>query len=425
MELLCIGDVHLGRPPARVPEAVIDALGGRTPGPAMALERAIGYALERGVDAVVFAGDVVDDGDDFYEALTDLRREVERLGTAGIAALAVTGNHDTRVLPRLAEHVDGFRLLGAGGRWEVADVAGADGEHVRLLGWSFPEPEVRASPLASGLPERSPLPTVGLLHCDRDAPGSRHAPVTSTELAGAPVDAWLLGHIHRPDALSGDRPMGYLGSLTGLDPGEPGAHGPWLLSVNAGRFGVEHVPLAPLHWCEIDVSVDALETADAVHGAIADAVGELHDGLAAAGRLPEAVGCRLRLRGRSRLRAAIERDLASANPRATPIERGSVTYFVHDWRVDILPAIALGELAEGTDPAALLARKLLVLRGEDCEDRRALIEAARERLAPIPQRRPFDALGAAPADDATVAATLERAALQALDELLAQREGEA
>ena len=102
-----------------------------------------------------------------------------------------------------------------------------------------------------------------------------------------------------------------------------------------------------------------------------------------------------------------------------------MTYFVHDWRVDILPAIALDELAEGTDPAALLARKLLVLRGEDCEDRRALIEAARERLAPIPQRRPFDALGAAPADDATVADTLERAALQALDELLAQREGEA
>ncbi len=329
------------------------------------------------------------------------------------------------MLPRLAERVEGFRLLGAGGQWETAAIDGADGEQVRVLGWSFPEPEVRASPLATSLPKRSSLPTVGLLHCDRDVPGSRHAPVTRAELAAAPVDAWLLGHIHRPDALSGDRPMGYLGSVTGLDPGEPGAHGPWLLSVSAGRLAIEQIALAPLRWCEIDVPVDALDTADAVHGAIADAVGELHDGLAAAGRLPDAVGCRLRLTGRSSLRAAIERELASTDPRATPIERGSVTYFIHDWRLEILPSIALEELAEGSDPAALLARKLLVLRGGDSDDRRALIAEARERLTPIPQRRPFDVLGAAPPDDAAIAATLERAALQALDELLAQREGEA
>ena len=77
-----------------------------------------------------------------------LHREDERRGTGGIGPLAVTGNHDTRVLPRLAERLDGFRLLGAGGQWEAADVAGADGERLRLLGWSLPELGVRAGPLA-------------------------------------------------------------------------------------------------------------------------------------------------------------------------------------------------------------------------------------------------------------------------------------
>jgi exonuclease SbcC len=133
--------------------------------------------------------------------------------------LGVAGNHDVQVLPRLADSVPGFGLLGRGGRWEVVELRSRDGGQIRVAGWSFPAAQVRTSPLADGLSVAGPGTglLVGLLHCDRDVAGSPYAPVRSAELEAAPVDAWLLGHIHRPGVLSPPRPMGYLGSLCGLD----------------------------------------------------------------------------------------------------------------------------------------------------------------------------------------------------------------
>lgn len=423
MKLLCIGDIHLGRRPSRLPQEVLDRLGGTVPGPAAAWRRAVEYAVAQGVDAVLLAGDVVEQADDFYEAYADLQAGVQRLAGAGIRVLAVAGNHDVEVLPRLAEAVDGVRLLGAGGRWEAQTIEGADGTRARVVGWSFPAPQAPTSPLAGGLPERDPLPTLGLLHCDRDQTGSRHAPVRSAELAAAPVDAWLLGHIHRPDALEGPRPSGYLGSLTGLDPGEPGVHGPWLLEVAAdGGLAIGQAALAPLRWEVLTVPVDGLEQAADVHRRVTEAVAALHAEVAQAARPPAAVGCRLRFEGRTQLRAELERTLHQDDPRHAPLERDGVVYFVHDWRLQTLPAIDLEELARGTDPVGLLAARLLLLRGPDCAARRALIEGAQRELAAVAEGPPCNTLGETPPGAERTAEVLEAAALKALDDLLAQRE---
>lgn len=423
MKLLCLGDIHLGRQPSRLSGEVIDQLAGRMPGPAAAWRRSVDYALEQGVDAVLLAGDVVEQEDDFYEAYRDLRAGVERLAAGGVQVLAVAGNHDMKVLPRLAEAVPGFRLLGAGGEWEAATVAGGSGQQVRVVGWSFPEPVVRTSPLAGGLPAREPLPTVGLLHCDRDQPGSHHAPVSHTELEAAPVDAWLLGHIHKPDALTGPRPVGYLGSVTGLDPGEPGDHGPWLLTVGPdGSLAIEQIPLAPLRWEVLEVAVDELADAGELQPRITEAL----DGLAA--RLdeivpgPDVVGVRLRLTGRTSLRAALERRLAADDPRQAPHNRDERVFFVHDWQLATQPAVDLEARARQADPVGLVARRLLLLRGGDGPERRELVRSTRERLADIPRQSIFAGLGAEPPDDEATAAYLEAAALRILDDLLAQED---
>src|SRR5690606_3810701 len=154
---------------------------------------------------------------------------------------------DPEVLLRLAQVVPQVRLLGAGGTWEARDLAGRQGAHVRIVGWSFPRRWVSESPLAgSGLEEAlaradgatngRPVAVVGLLHADRDQVGSSYAPVSSAQLAAAPVDAWLLGHVHAPDAGAGRGSGrgylgGYLGSLSSNGPGEAGARGAWLLEV--------------------------------------------------------------------------------------------------------------------------------------------------------------------------------------------------
>jgi len=425
MRLLCLADIHLGRQPARLPDALRERVGARALGPAGGWERAVEYAIDQRVEAVLLAGDVVEQEDDFHEAYPDLLRGVQRLTEAGIRVLGIAGNHDVQVLPRLAESVASFELLGRDGSWQAAQLDDGAGTLVSVLGWSFPEPVVRDSPLAQGLPkgDKAAKATIGLLHCDRDQSDSRHAPVSSRELENAPVDAWLLGHIHKPDDLSGERPIGYLGSLTGLDPGEPGPHGPWLMEI--GRDGgptMHQVPLAPLRWEELEIPVDTLDDPADVHDRIMRAIGELHDGLARLSPGPDAVGCRLRLTGRTSLRAALERTLHADDPRGAPHERDGIVYFVHDWRLETLPAIDLDELARGRDPAALLARKLLVLRGGDSEARRELIAGARERLAAVPQRRYYSALGAEPPGDEEIAEILEAAGRRGLDDLLSQGE---
>ena len=265
MKILCVGDIHLGRQPSRLPARLLEYPGARALGPTGAWDRTVDFAAKARVDAVLLAGDVVDQEDDFYEAYGDLRKGVETLSAAGISVLAVAGNHDGVVLPRLAdalppiaETASRFRLLGRDGGWEVADLKDRDGALVtRVVGWSFPASHVRSSPLAQGVPTSREGATwlIGLLHCDRDALGSSYAPVRTSELVEASTDAWLLGHIHKPDPLSLPRPIGYLGSLTGLDPGETGPHGPWVLELTPSTVSISQRPLAPKRWEEVQVDV--------------------------------------------------------------------------------------------------------------------------------------------------------------------------
>ena len=429
MKLLCVGDIHLGRQPARLPERLLDEIGASELGPAAAWRAAVDCALRDEVDAVLLAGDVVEQEDDFYEAYGDLRRGVDRLAAAGVPVLAVSGNHDVQVLPRLADAVAGFRLLGRGGVWEVEGVAGRDGRRVQVLGWSFPERRVSTSPLAAhDLPALDPDsgPVIGLLHCDRDAVGSPYAPVRSSELESAPVDAWLLGHIHKPDALAPPRPIGYLGSLTGLDPGEAGPRGPWRIESGGPDFVLEQLPLAPLRWEEIEIPLDGIETAEEADSLVVSALDALHERIAGNRFRPRAVGCRLRFTGRTVHRSEVGRSLADGDPLRMLHVSDDIAYFVHDWRMEADPAPDLDELARGADPPALLARKILLLRGPaDSADRQVLLADARRRLESLMARRAFTAHGLTPPTDDEVANLLKRAALEALAKFLDQRGGSA
>ncbi|HYW03377.1 MAG TPA: DNA repair exonuclease [Gammaproteobacteria bacterium] len=422
MKILCVGDIHLGRRPSRLPPDVLERVDVRELSPSGAWQRTVDEALRLQVDAVLLAGDVVEQENDFYEALADLRGGIEKLTQAGVQVLGVAGNHDVQVLPLLADALkQEFRLLGRDGRWEAERIRGRDGTEVRVLGWSFPRDVVTTSPLGQDLPAREPGTTIGLLHCDRDASGSHYAPVSSTELAAAPVDAWLLGHIHKPDPMSGPRPMGYLGSLTGLDPGEPGAHGPWLLEAGAAEPSIVQIPLAPLRWVAREVSLDGLERPEDVHQRITAALDELHGEISAAEVRPLAVGCRLRLTGRTRHRDEITRLLRADDPRERADGRDGILYFVEAWRLEALPEIDLEELARGKDPPALLAHKLLILRDPQSEEHPELVAALQRSLAGTVRERNFSALRADEPDRQRTIEIAEAAALRALDLLLAQR----
>jgi hypothetical protein len=373
VRLLFVGDIHLGRRPTRLPDDwSLLGLSAAELTPAAAWRDCVDHALATRPDAVVLAGDVVDALDDRFEAFSLLRTGVDRLLQAGIATFAVAGNHDVEVLPRLAAQIPGFRLIGAGGEWECVSVASRDGDALRLLGWSFPSPVVEESPLASLRFQPQPgVATLGVLHCDLDAGRGPYAPVRRSELARVPVDAWLLGHLHRPDALTGSRPIGYLGSLVGLDPGEPGSHGPWWVEVEGPqRVRARPLPLARLRWerAECVVAAQAPErAADAFFEELRDALRAIHERLTAvAPTAARVVGCRLRVSGPGRHCAEVQALMAS--PERWPQERfDDVHYFIEKLEEHAIPDLDLDALARGEDPPGLLARRLVALRDRSSE----------------------------------------------------------
>ncbi|PWG62344.1 metallophosphoesterase family protein [Spiribacter halobius] len=421
LHLLAVGDLHLGRRPSRLP----DELAGRARelGPAGAWERVVAAALEAGVDAVALAGDVVEREHDFFEAYRALRAGVEQLAGTGIRVLAVAGNHDGAVLPRLAREVDGLELLGEGGRWQRVTLE-RGGEALTLWGWSFPQPRVLQSPLEGAALERGPGPNLGLLHADRDVADSPYAPVTSRALTDAGLDGWLLGHIHQPDALSASQPSGYLGTVTGLDPGEPGPRGPWLVTIASGRVAtVDHWPLAPLRWQPINVPCENLTDPAEARATLLRAVRTLDREIASGRGQPVAVGLRVSFTGRTAIGGDALAALFPEDERGGIHDSAGVRYFIETLRVETLPEVPLETLAAREDPAGLLARRLLTLqRPADDAERRALLAEAREALLPVAREARWQPLGRADPDDAAVADWLERAARSALEALLRQQE---
>lgn len=393
-QILAIGDIHLGTRCSGLPDDLLSwGIDPEDLTPAAALKLSVDFAIKQNVDAVLFAGDVVESTNARFEAILPLEQSIRRLLEAEIQVVAIAGNHDVEALPRLAALIDGFEVLGAGGQWESRTITKNQQPVAEIVGWSFGDRFVRQSPLAQLLaeplePVSSSIPRIGLLHADLDASGGHYAPIRQIELDNTGYDAWLLGHIHKPSLQNsldaGDAaPSGYLGSLVGLDATETGLHGPWLITV-LGRadFLMKQVPLTPLRWEQISVSVDGLEyVEDVPDRLLAEAEKFVHQ-LSESGSAPIALGLRVRLEGASDQYEEIRQKVAAGdwNTLGRVID-GTRVFFKKI--IDSMELhLELTEISTGDDPAALLARRILLLQHND-DQLAALLEAARAELSSI------------------------------------------
>ena len=424
MKILAVGDIHLGRTPSRLPDEL--ASRARELGPAGAWKRTVDVAIGAEVKAVLLAGDVVERENDFFEAYRELEQGVRRLTEAGIDVIGVAGNHDVKVLPRLAEHIPKFRLLGADGQWQSCRIAD-DADSITLWGWSFPRKEVLKSPLSGQSFKFEAGINLGLLHCDRDAVNSPYAPVSNRELQQAGIDGWLLGHIHKPDALSVESPNGYLGSLTGLDRSETGPHGPWLIGTGGGRIEfVEQLPLAPIRWESLDVDLEGIgepaEAKDRALAALKDLDRQITEFPVALNlpATPDAVGVHITFSGRTRFGAAVDDEFSGDQDKVIYTGTGNRDYFVERTSVATRPERNLEDLARQPTPPGLLAQRLLWLEEpEGHPDRDRLVAQAREALRSQAQKPVWNGLDT---DDPDPVEWLRKAGLRALDQLLAQKD---
>ena len=438
--LLAIGDVHLGTQPSRLPENLDEAsLTVRDLGPEATLSRVVELAIRECVDAVLFAGDVVESTNARFEALRSLEISVNQLTNEGIPVLAVAGNHDVEALPRLASHIEGFTLLGESGSWKSYPLAREGQPAVEIVGWSFPEREVVTSPLLRlheflrvGSQAEN-VTRIGLLHADLDASGGRYAPVSRRELDESGLDAWLLGHIHIPSLMaenSGAYPLcGYLGSLVGLDPSETGPHGPWLVRVSSdGTVSAEHVALAPLRWEILKIPVDGFTDPEDIGDAILDAAGRLPCEFEERHSKLQALGIRVHLEGTTSQYAQFHSWVEQCKWSDIQRQVGETLVFVHSVYSHFTPSIDLVDVAGGADPPALIARKLLDLQDER-PGARELIEAARTELVPVVNSGRWLELdnlrdSSNPLSDRAIRDLLRQAATDILYQLLSQRTGD-
>lgn len=428
IELLCTGDLHLGRHPTQIPQA----LDGDSFSPRAVWNSTVDSAIDEDVDAVLISGDVVDRDNRYIEAYGAFEEGVTRLDAAGIPTVVVAGNHDFDALPQLVSDLDldTLTLLGADGEWERYTVRRDGDPLVHVDGWSFPQSHVLESPLETYDLDDTETPVIGLMHGDLGTQNSRYAPIEWSDLASGAVDSWVLGHIHSPGVrVESDPLVFYPGSPQPLDPGEPSAHGPWLLECGGlDRIDVTHHPFASVRYDTLEVDVSDVDDPRTITATIQD---QIHDHVTTDVDTStlELLLCRVDLTGRTSIHSEITETREQLEEQLQ-FKSGSLPVRVTDVRVETKTEADLAELAEGSSPIAYLADLLLALENDEAgEDHAALLEEATGAMAeahdagayaPLRRDRQVD-----PPDQADAAALLQQQGRVVLHELLEQREGTA
>ncbi|HHU89397.1 MAG: metallophosphoesterase family protein [Sphaerochaetaceae bacterium] len=343
MKILACSDIHLGR----ICGVEGDDLTGSS-----AWEAVVETAIAQQVDALVLAGDIVDKDKYWFEAYGPLLRGFDRLHEAGIAIVAVAGNHDSSISPKLIEEKPFVNILGLGGEWEYLDLNG-----VRFVGWSFKESHYKEDPFETFPKEflDTASPILGLLHCEVDG-ASSYAPVPAHRFEGSAF--WVLGHIHKPIVTKN-----YLncGSPFALDRGETGDHGVFLIELEGSHWSPpKMISLTPHRFEECSVELDPLTTEENIGTYINKAIREVGERIAEenySGRLY----CRLTFRGRVKPELELNKvlndeDLNKLEVDINPVLRASP---VGNYKDETTLELDLERIGGGTGIKGLLANQLI------------------------------------------------------------------
>lgn len=429
LRVLVTGDLHIGRTSTRLPKSI--------PSDSETLRAVNGWhsivehAVADGVDLLILTGDIADEDNRFWEAIGPLQTGLRHLADHGVRTLAVSGNHDHDVLPRLADALGGegnFTLLGRGGQWQRETIT-VDGRPVlHVDGWSFPAKVVNHDPVLSypAAPGQG-VAVLGVVHGDLDDAASRFAPLSLSRLTAQPVDGWLLGHIHKPRLhAQGKLFVLYPGTPQALDFGESGVHGPWQFEVDAGRVETpRQVPLSCCRYDEIEIDLtDVLDDAGfetAVLGAVREA--EERMTIESGDRL-QALSLRLRLAGRTPLFDRL--SLLSKELLDYTGSTSSLAVRIDHVYPEVLPDIDLESLARGSTPLAVAAGLLhAVETTPDAPQVQELIASVTDRMSKVGSGREYMTVADVPSVDEHTSRLLVREQLNfIIGQLVQQQDGE-
>tara|TARA_B110000438_G_scaffold97189_1_gene96299 strand:- start:581 stop:1837 length:1257 start_codon:yes stop_codon:yes gene_type:complete len=362
MKILMTGDLHMGRGSSKFPEL--------EPQTSIDCWHAIVQeAVERSVDLVLLSGDIVDRRNCYFESYMPLQTGIARLTDNGIMTIAVAGNHDFKVLPKLTENMNGekFRLLGIGGVWEEF-VFRCDSETLAVTGWSFPRSHVEISPLDSFPETKSSCDYhIAMVHGDLNATGSKYAPLSLRKMEELEEYHWLLGHVHKSElrSIKHDRWVLYPGSPQALDPGEPLHHGVWVWDTES-QDDPKSVPMSSVCYQPLRINVSTCEDTDEILDYVISQIKTNAESLInESHQRMRAVNYRIEVVGECDDPAEVEESLRKQSRNDLPFK--GVQAYIEHLRVNVLPRLDKDKLRTQKTVLARAFNLLEILESGNCD----------------------------------------------------------
>lgn len=386
MRLLLTGDLHIGRSSSDIASRGLDLRA------SAAWSRIVDLALRERVDLVCLSGDVVDQANKIWEAIGPMENGLRRLGEADIETVAVAGNHDFDVLVRLHETLpDYFHLIGRSGTWERYSIVRDGQTALHIDGWSFPNSVVTYDPVAAYDLDADPsVPILGMVHGDLDAASSRYAPLSRARLLAAAPDAWLLGHIHKPQLIESSKWMLYPGSPQALDFGEEGEHGVWILDVTH-QIGMPQIrPISNVRYDYLDIDLTDIADETRIESSIFSSVQNAAQD--ARTDYLRKLTLRLNLHGRTPLAHRIG-EITTNLERDFDLMDREIRVEIDRINISVLPDINLEEYAGVRSAPGAVARLLIELdQPEPANDVDDLIRRTKNKLSDLDRNQHYSSL---------------------------------
>ncbi len=381
-------------------------------------DRIVEFCLDTGVDFLLIAGDIYDSRDRSLRAQLRFRDSLKRLGDAQIPTFVVHGNHDPlNSWSATLEWPDQVHVFGGD---EVSSVPVVrDGEILaHVYGICYPTQAVRKN-LAGKFERTDDGPfAIGLLHCNvgDNKDHAPYAPCTLEDLTRTGIDYWALGHVHTQQVLSHKAPVVlYPGNPQGRNPRELGPRGSYLVHVDSsGHCTAEFVPVDTIRWFWESVTIEQLETDEALISAVERTCQRIREN--SAGR--PAIG-RITVTGRGPLhRSLIQPAFAAELLERLRETEGAEESFVWIDRlvIDTRPPIDLEERRAGRDFVADFLNLV-----DDYRRDPARIESLQQHLGRLFESARVHRLLDSPTDD-QLRQWLEAAELYCLDLLVPEEE---